>query len=301
MDEIDVLCINCENMISIDKITAHSSVCLAPTNYILKLSSADPLKLIDFRLDKLKCAMESILHEELKRLTTDEKMIFLYLSRQSSEILSIREVSNETVDSCFKIAKGISEYPSDFISPCVSLYLERVRVIASQKGEVLREDLKVKEAGMTISSVIESRASQLEGLKKQIQKFRQATGDVDTKVEYLDVCSVVDDKAKSSIGSSLMSPKDEKAKIDLEELDNMFIEQEVELSQKSNEDLQRYFYSKCLVIKLGFSSRDPAQFIQIPDLYRKVRESAIPVDLWEEFIKEQFKKPQQWIKARSKK
>ena len=53
MDDIDVLCINCENMISLDKITAHSSVCIAPTNYILKLSSADPLKLIDFRLDKL--------------------------------------------------------------------------------------------------------------------------------------------------------------------------------------------------------------------------------------------------------
>ena len=78
----------------------------------------------------------------------------------------------------------------------------------------------------------------------------------------------------------------------------MFETQEKEISLKSTEDLQRYFYSKCLVIKLGFSSRDPAQFIQIPDLYRKVKESGIPVDMWEDFIKEQFKRPELWIKSK---
>ena len=297
MDDIDVLCINCENMISLDKITAHSSVCIAPTNYILKLSSADPLKLINFRLDKLKCAMESILHEELKHITTDEKMIFLYLSRQSAEIISIHNASSETIDSCSQIAKQIGEYPSDFLSPCVSLYLERVRVIANQKSEALKDDLKFKESGMTINSVIECRTSQIEGLRKQIQKLRQANGGRDVKGEYLDVCSVIDDTQKSSIGSSLASPRDEKEKNELEELDSMFSEQEVELSQKSNEDLQRYFYSKCLMIKLGFPSRDPVQLIQIPDLYKKVRETAIPVASWDEFIMEEFSKLSSGSKA----
>lgn len=299
MEFIDVLCINCENMISLDKISLHSSVCMAPTNYILKLSSLDPIKIINFRLDKLKCAMEAILHEEIKVLTTDEKMILVYLSRKSAEALGIKDSTCENAETCMQITKEISEYPADFISPCVSLYLERVKVIASQKAEVLLEEVKIKESSMNITSLIESRTSQLDRLKKQIEKFKQATGDPGIKSDYLEVNSVVDDIfPKSSIGSSLVSPKDEKAQMDIDELDNMFHDHEVQTSQKSNEDLQRYFYSKCLVIKLGFASRDPAQFIQIPDLYRKVKESAIPVDMWEEFIREQFRKPELWIKSK---
>lgn len=286
-------------MISLDKISLHSSVCMAPTNYILKLSSLDPIKIINFRLDKLKCAMEAILHEEIKVLTTDEKMILVYLSRKSAEALGIKDSTCENAETCMQITKEISEYPADFISPCVSLYLERVKVIASQKAEVLLEEVKIKESSMNITSLIESRTSQLDRLKKQIEKFKQATGDPGIKSDYLEVNSVVDDIfPKSSIGSSLVSPKDEKAQMDIDELDNMFHDHEVQTSQKSNEDLQRYFYSKCLVIKLGFASRDPAQFIQIPDLYRKVKESAIPVDMWEEFIREQFRKPELWIKSK---
>ena len=286
-------------MISIDKISAHSTICLTPTNYILKLSSSDPIKLLHFRLDKLKCAMEAILHEEIKHLTTDEKMIFLYLSRQSGEILSLKDPTPENSDTCNRISKEIGEYPAEFISPCVALYLERVKVIASQKSRDIIEQIQIKEASMNITSALENKAYQLDGLKKQIQKFKQATGDIGIKADLLDINSVISDMpSKASLGSSIASPKEINNQNEIEELDDMFETQEKEISLKSNEDLQRYFYSKCLVIKLGFSSRDPAQFIQIPDLYRKVKESGIPVDMWEDFIKEQFKRPELWIKSK---
>lgn len=299
MEEIDVLCINCENMISVDKISAHSSVCVTPTNYIIKLSSANPIKLLDFRLDKLKCSMEAILHDSVKPLSTDEKMIFTYLSRYTIEILSIKESSVESSEACNKISIEIANYPISNISPCVSLYLERVRAIAKEKGSILLEEAKVKESSMNLSALLENRASQIEGLNKQIQKFKQATGDTDAKADYLEISSAIDEMhSKTSITSSIVSPRDNKHQFELDELDHMFEAQEKEMTQKSNEDLQKYFYSKCLIMKLGYSSRDPAQFIQIPDLYRRVREKAIPVDMWEDFIKEQFQKPELWIKKK---
>ncbi|OMJ68265.1 hypothetical protein SteCoe_34331 [Stentor coeruleus] len=299
MEEIDVLCINCENMISVDKISAHSSVCVTPTNYIIKLSSANPIKLLDFRLDKLKCSMEAILHDSIKPLSTDEKMIFTYLSRYTVEILSIKESSVESSEACKKISIEIANYPVSNISPCVSLYLERVRAIAKEKGSILLEESRVKESSMNLSALLENRASQIDGLNKQIQKFKQAHGDTDAKVDCLEICSAIDEMhSKTSITSSIVSPRDNKQQFELDELDHMFEAQEKEISQKSNEDLQKYFYSKCLIMKLGYSSRDPAQFIQIPDLYRRVREKAIPVDMWEDFIKEQFQKPELWIKKK---
>lgn len=299
MESIDVLCINCENMISIDKISLHSSVCMAPTQYVLKLNNINPLKVLDFKLDKLKCSIESILQEKNKPLTTDEKMIFTYIVRYSGEILAIKEPLSESCEKCKNIADQISKFPLEFISPCVVIYAERVKMIAVEKAKAIEGECLKIESNMSLESVLESRASQLDGLKKQIQKFKQVTGDMETKAECLEINSVVDDFAsKRSIGSSVMSPKDGLRVGEIDDLDNMFMEQEKMHKERSNADLQKYFYSKCLVMKLGFSSRDPAQFIQIPDLYRKVRETCLPVEKWEDFIREQFKNPDQWIKKK---
>lgn len=299
MENIDVLCINCENMISLEKISIHSTICMAPTQYVLKLSHTNPLKMLDFKLDKLKCSIESILQEKNKPLTTDEKMIFTYIVRYSGEVLGVKEPVRENVEKCQKIAEEINRFPLDFISPCVVIYVERVKMIAIEKGHAIENECQKVEANMSLGSILESRASQLEGLKKQILKFKQATGDLDTRAECLEINSVVDDiGSKRSLGSSIMSPKEGLRLCEIDELDNMFIEQEKVNKERSNADLQKYFYSKCLVMKLGFSSRDPAQFIQIPDLYRRVRETCLPVEKWEDFIKEQFKNPEIWVKKK---
>jgi hypothetical protein len=299
MEDVDVLCINCENMISSDKISKHSSICMAPTTFILKISLSNPLKHLDFRLDKLKCAMEAILHEEIKILTTDEKMIFLYLARQSGEILSLKEINSNSVDSCIRIRNEITEYPTDFISPCVALYLEKVKVMANEKAEILIEEIRLKESSMTLASVLEVRTSELESLTKQIQKFKNSYGETHKK-DYLDINSVLDDmQSKLSLNSSMNSPKENKKETnDIDDLDKMLEMQEKEIQQKSSEDLQRYFYSRCLIMKNAYSSRHPAQLIQIPDLYRKVKDCAIPVGSWEGFIEEQFKRPEQWVKKK---
>ena len=296
-----MLCINCENMISLDKISIHSTVCVAPTKYVLKLSTTNPLKMLDFKLDKLKCSIESILQEKNKPLTTDEKTIFTYIVRYSGEVLGLKEPLRTNAEKCKEIAEEISRFPLDFISPCVVIYVERVKMIAIEKGNAIESECNSVEASLSLGSILENRASELEGLKKQILRFKQATGDLDTRAEGLEINSVVDDIAsKRSLGSSVTSPKAGAAGRlgEIDELDTMIMEQENIHKERSNADLQKYFYSKCLVMKLGFSSRDPAQFIQIPDLYRRVRETCLPVEKWEDFIKEQFKNPEIWVKRK---
>jgi hypothetical protein len=299
MENIDVLCINCENMISLDKISLHSSICLAPTAYILKLNDTNPSKMLDFRLDKLKCSLECILQENLKPLTIPEKQIFSSLIELSSEVLKLKDLSNENLENLEKSEKiqvQMNSFSFEDVSPCVTIYAERLKTMANQKIMNLKHEAKLLESSMSVGLMIRQRQSQLEGLNKEIMKFKQSAGDLDGILECVDINSVVDDlNSKRSASSSVLSPKDA-GRFETDELDLMFKDQERANKERSAQDLQKYFYSKCLVMKLGFSSRDPAQFIQIPDLYRAVRQSGLAVEKWEEYIREQFNNPQTWVK-----
>lgn len=299
MENIDVLCINCENIISVDKISAHSEVCLTPTSYVLKLSAASPIKLVDFRLDKLKCSIECILQDNLMVLNEEEKNIFTKLIAVSGDVIKSQELVSDLLPACDNIVKEISSYPADSISPRITIYAERVKLMTIEKAKIVENEKKLVESSMSISFMIKQRENQLVGLDKEIKKFRQAGGDLEGIVECIDVNSVVDDlNSKRSGTSSMLSPKESLRNAEIDELDNMFKDQEKSSMERSNQDLQKYFYSKCLIMKLGFSSRDPAQFIQIPDLYRSVRQAGLPVDKWEEFIKEQFSNPEPWVKKK---
>ena len=75
----------------------------------------------------------------------------------------------------------------------------------------------------------------------------------------------------------------------------MNIAKEKEHEKQTTEDLQSYFFSKCLVNKLTFPIRDPVQYIQIPDLYKNVMEIKLPVEKWEEYIYDQFNNPDRWL------
>ena len=297
MEEIDILCINCENMISPEKLLAHSSVCFAPTEQILKLSSFPSIKQVNFRLDKLKCAIDSILYDDIKKITTDEKMLFLFLSRNLSEIMQTQEPIQDNWEKIENIAVKIQNYPQDFISSCVTVYLERVFLLAKTKSSYLLKEAKAQEATLSFGFLSEIRSSQIEGIQRKIIDTRQSLGDCEGRYDFIDVCSAVDEvQSKYSINSSIMSPRELMRGSDVDEIDHLIVEQMKSIGQKSNEDLQKYFYSKCLVTKLSYPSRHLAQFVQIPDLYRKAKEMRIPVDMWEQFITEQFEKPEKWVK-----
>ena len=59
MEELpDILCINCEDMININKLEAHSLICIAPSSQVIKIISSSIFYQIQFRLSKIKSAIE---------------------------------------------------------------------------------------------------------------------------------------------------------------------------------------------------------------------------------------------------
>ena len=63
--------------------------------------------------------------------------------------------------------------------------------------------------------------------------------------------------------ASSISHADEDQEQEINELDLMSQAVESEHKKKTAEDLQRFFFSKCLALKLASSKRDPSQCIQI--------------------------------------
>jgi len=89
-----------------------------------------------------------------------------------------------------------------------------------------------------------------------------------------------------NIGTSSV-PESEVNEQDVDDLDQMAKINENEVGKKNEEDLMRYFYSRCLAIKMS-NPAGAGQNVQIMDLYKKVIDLKVPVDKWESFIKQYF-------------
>jgi hypothetical protein len=287
MEDIDILCLNCENMISSDKIMSHSAICTAPTVQILKLTHSTTLQNLNFRLDKLKCAIDSILYDHTKVLTTDEKMMLVYLSRHLSEAISLSSIDSDTENwtICENLSKKIQDYPQAYISNCISIYLERALLLIQHKAEAYKE----KPNQIFVEP--------FDNLMKQKHSIRNYTDKLSIKSKINEVGMVVDEiKNRLSVACSGVSDSEVRDQDEIGELELMVFENEKRMNLMSNEELQKYFYSKCLVAKLAFGSRDPVQFLQIPELFRKTKELGISIDMWDDFINDQFSQVRNQVK-----
>jgi len=267
---IDVLCINCEDMITYDKIQQHSKVCVYPAQFVIKLESKE-LLFIDFKIDKLKCMMEAIVFSGVKPISPKQEEVFQYLIRKSFELLRLKKTTQENINVSKSIAYEIQKYTAqtelDFL---ILVYSERLKRLATEKANFMMQPLK------------KAKPELKQTVHQRIQEVNSEVGDF------------LSNRSMQSKASTLTSPKYNSG-LDLEETLKQF-----SFHCDSEEDTQRLFYSKCLSVKLGFSSRHPAQLIQVKDVYSKAMGLKVPKESWETFIKEEFSHPERWVSGFSK-
>ena len=143
---------------------------------------------------------------------------------------------------------------------------------------------------------LEQKRLEAERLREQVDFYRKQTSALQNQFSKrsLDVNSEIDDSQPSNRFTSGISEvqsvdKDQEFR---EDLDSLIKEQESQAREKSSEELQRYFYSQCLQIKMSFPARDPAQAIPLPSLYKKAQAQKVPIENWPEFIKEELSRAQ---------
>ena len=296
-DVLDILCINCQEMINFSNILEHSLLCVYPSSAYLIAENNSALMQIQYRLDKLVFALDLII---FKRLRT-EHVSYEFLLKQAKKLYLVVEVSIESVERCNSLTGIIKKFAKSMIKPGLIIYSERLRELASEKTALLIESLAkngyseeiIKMLNKKYTEIIKTRTDASETVQKRmfLKNLSENLQNIDEIASQ--VSRVMTQRSSTN---SLLSPDGDHADdYDLNELDNMNLDKEKEQNDNSKTDLHKYFYSKCLMIKLSFSSDHPSKYIQIQEVYKKILAKKVPMEMWEQFIKEEFNHPERWV------
>lgn len=264
--DVDVLCINCQNMIKADLVQRHSQVCLVVLPSVLALEAGSHLRLLNFKIDKLKCALEAVDAEgglPERDMALVNRLIHLCVG------LLLCQTEPER---CIDVGKEIETLLDNFTGGLATrLYSERLRVLAQEKGAELR-------AGESedVEASLERHKAEAEELKQQVEYYRKQTSSLQTQLARGN--NVEEINSQVGRGSRHTSESQSDAEDDFETVER-------QVQTKSSEELQRYFYSQCLQVKMTLSARDPAQAVPLPSLYQKAQLQKVPVDQWPDFIR----------------
>lgn len=298
-DPLDILCMNCQEMISYSKIAAHSNVCVFPPDNIFVLEKSSEMMQIQFKLEKLKAALQEL----TRKKTLNESYSYKYLLTKTKELLSITDPSTDSVEWANAVMISVKKFSKTMIKPGLIIYSERLRELAHSKTLFIIETLAKSGCSKEIYKLLKKKQAELVQMHSEADEklknyttSKKLTEDLHNIDEIASQISRVITQRSST--NSVLSPDGEEGdEYDINEIEEMRQEKEREHNERTIEDLHKYFYSKCLMIKLSYSSRHPSQFIQINELYKKVKALDVPMEKWEEFIKNEFNHPERWVKS----
>lgn len=270
MEKIDFLCINCQELISQTDLFLHSVVCVYPTPQILQSEQDSALDLVNFKLNKLKSALKRILTAGNEKVETE---ILEFLVSKTEE-LNLINPDLESFENCKGIIYTLERYSQAGLSSFLLIYIERLKTL-------------IQEALIEIEKEVdELKVNQLDIKYREIQRAKaDAIGMKVSPSHNIDEISSQISKIWK-IGTSSV-PESEANEQDVDDIDQMVKINENEVGKKNEEDLMRYFYSRCLAIKMS-NPAGTVQSVQIMELYKKVIDLKVPVDKWESFIKQNF-------------
>ena len=259
MDDIDSLCINCENLISFSKLESHSQYCTRPVIFPEVSSDSDELALTNLKLTKLKSSLESISSNKHSKLVQE---VIHFLIRQCAEIISIKLLSLENLNLCLRINEGLKSYQKNQDQIFLVLYLERLKICAKLKAKLMLSLLQ-KAPPETISVYENYETNDLSKITEE-RESKETEGDL-YHISLINSIHLKSSEIPSQLGSFTSS---------ITEVD----------SQASSEDiLKKAFYSKCLNFKFHQNAS-----IKISSLYNLAKLKHIPRENWDEFIRAQL-------------
>lgn len=269
--QLDVLCINCEEMVNVQFIEQHSRVCTRISEEVrLADRSDDPLNGVRLRISKLSLFLQH-LATEAKSGEKNYLGIMVRLLQQLTD--------GSTIEGTQEVLKSLSSLIATFTgSDSLLLFLERVRSLALEQESALKvvELTKKKEEIISLKEQVEVQKRKVESWQRSLQKARISN-----------IASEVT-SVKSGSESSQSHTIEEEAN------NQLFIEEpKVDLAPDS-EELKRVFFSQCLAMKLNYKAKDPAQTVPIPVLYEKALENKVPVEGWPEFISRELRQSDNW-------
>lgn len=289
IEEIDpilqILCINCQESINIEYIETHSRSCLTISSLVLSIENSSPVEEINFKIAKLKTCLENV--QKNSKLKPGDRNYILILLRLISNILANpfkieldkAKHSLSSVITSFRGSLSIQVYIDRF-SVLLSSYIFALSEISQTTSKNLEEIIKNKAKNNDTNSPLENEyTNQSNLLVKNRKKSSSPFMFQDRKIDEVD-SEVGSNKSMCSAFSTIGN---------LDEGTRSPIMKNFEMA--TEEDLQKYFYSIFLSLKIKYDTIGKKIEISIKKLYEDALEKKIPPDEWWEFIVSNLKNP----------
>jgi hypothetical protein len=277
MEDIDIVCINCDTLINSNQISAHSMECVMPTEVNLNDQSFNPIETINFKIQKLQTAIENTTKKSELRKNPSIKWLFVYLNNKIYEVKINNLIEYYSSRELMEMNEELNLIDIQKVPQIFFLYTERFKALINEKISVLKSDDNSFEDKLGLA--IEENCFNTLKIEKKPKKIVESLEKID------EIASIVSPTSRKSfsissnagIGSS-----------DLENQESEFEKPEY-IQEESFDSLKQYFYSRCLLIKLEYPSTHPVQKIDVKTLYKKSLEQSVEFKDWEFFIRLQFK------------
>lgn len=274
-----VLCINCEEFIPADLIEGHSTSCTQVNFRVITADNGRGLERSALRLEKL---LELIIRQMATSSMPGEMAYYKILQKLCLQLLNVTGVSQSNSND--SAAESLSSLIATFRgSQSVLICAERLRSLVSiQKSEL--DELRLQDSKQQVNEI----QAQIEFFKARTQKLEQALTKVSSQDLELEevVSQISSNKTKSDGSSHRSSESSDHLGSPLHEVEDLLVDSQSRDSPLDN--LQRYFYSQCLAIKLSIPSKSSAQQVPIGELFEEAKIQHIPVEGWPDFIKQRL-------------
>lgn len=286
---LDILCLNCQEMINYHKISVHSALCVYPPDLIISLESK-PWLYINHRLERLKSTLENILLIRCPK----EAFPYKYLLNKTIKLLLISEPHSDSVETCNEITLALKKFSKSMIHPGLIIYSERLKQLSGEKTVLLIESLAANGFSEDIVKLLTKKYSEILKIRLEasgVPNERRILKGLSENLQNIDEIASQVSKVMTqrSSTSSFMSPDgDQPNECDINDIDKMYLISTKEQTQNTEKDLQKYFYSQCLAIKIKYNSSRP---LRVHDLYKKAKQLNLPMKEWEKFIRTELNCP----------
>jgi len=276
-----VLCINCEEFIPADYIETHSTSCTSVNHRVITADNGKGLERSSLRIERL----QEHIHRQMDNVTKPGDLAYYkILLGLCAKLLSV--LGAEQADLNERVAESLSSLIATFRgSQNILLCAERLKSLtAMQKSEL--DELKLQENKRQVSEI----QAQIEFFKARTQKLESALHKVVPQITQ-ELDEVMSDtstqKSRDSDFSQRSSITDEQMSSPVHEVEDILVDKQARENPLNN--LQRYFYSQCLAIKLSIPAKASAQQTPISLLFEEATRLRIPVEGWPEFIRQSLK------------
>jgi hypothetical protein len=284
---LNILCINCQDLVNVEKIQEHSDTCIKISQAVLSVESGSMLEEIYFKRSKLKnCLQEVLKNSSLKPGDKNYVLILLRLDNAVGDSIDQLDHAIESLSSLLITFKG---------SLSIRVYIDRFFSLIAYQKTLLTEQNKLEtpQIDTFMMEPLETKDINSSELENKLNYYTSKAEEA-TRLHFTNKISVPKMSAKleainsdfNSVNTSLSVTSS------LNNFDEPASPMPTQPRLETDEELKKYFYSICLSQKIKVSStKKNAPSLSISKMFNAVRSENIPTEMWWDFIIKQFDSP----------